>query len=212
MNRLFSFIKKRADISIRNFCYLIFVLVFVAANWLNLKFYQELPIQILIPITIFLGVVMIICAWISTGRNGNKRLSSIIIRRSLSDEKLKTSEYNKYERQKYISKAKSADTFLDSVFYLNYYNKYRQHWGIRPKPEDIIPQDVFSDYDEQDYSNALRKCNGLLHKSGDVGAAFFNYNNSDSYENAVQLMKNEYSGFCEDVYEIVCMHGKVAMK
>lgn len=122
------------------------------------------------------------------------------------------SKYDIEEREKYVSKAKSANSFLDAVFYIHYYNKDRKRWGPKPKPDDIKPQEVFADYDELEYSKALSACIGLTSKTAYVGAAFFKYENSGTYEDAVQRMKNEYPGFSEDIYGAVCNSSITAMR
>lgn len=91
---------------------------------------------------------------------------------------------------------------MDSVFFINYYNKID-----RPNktPNYITPNEVFLEFNDQEYIRVREISDNILFKTTYIGAAFFEYKYSkETYEQAVVLLKTEYPGFCKEVYDIVC--------
>ena len=85
---------------------------------------------------------------------------------------MEISKYALEERAKYLLEAKEAE-FLDAVFLINFYNRDTKRWGHGPKPEDITPQEVFSEFDGDTYKDSIRRSQKLLAENGLVGMAFF---------------------------------------
>lgn len=103
-------------------------------------------------------------------------------------------------RAEYISEAKNV-ALLDAAFLINYYNRDVKRWGPGPMPEDIAPQEVFGELDENAYKDALKKSQKLMAESGLVGMAFFKYQAvTISYEDAVNKLRDENPGFSEKNY------------
>lgn len=120
---------------------------------------------------------------------------------------MEISKYALEERAKYVSEAKEA-AFLDAVFLINYYNRDRKLWGPGPKPEDITPQEVFNEFDESVYKDALRKSQKLLSENGLVGMSFFKYQSvTISYEDAVKKFREENPGFSDKSYGLAINAG-----
>ena len=120
---------------------------------------------------------------------------------------MEIAKYDLEERAKYISEAKEA-TFLDAVFLINYYNRDTKRWGPGPKPEDITPQEVFSEFDEGAYKDAVRKSQKLFAGNGLVGMAFFKYQSvTISYEDAVENFRDENPGFSDKSYGLAINAG-----
>jgi hypothetical protein len=108
------------------------------------------------------------------------------------------------KRQEYVTKAKESESFLDSVFYIYFYNHDVKRWGAGPKPADITPDEIFPHYQEAYYQRALDKVRSLNAKTGYVGLAFYESGSmEDEYQVAVSRMKKEYPGFNNTVYGIV---------
>ncbi|GAK53400.1 putative integron gene cassette protein [Candidatus Moduliflexus flocculans] len=128
-------------------------------------------------------------------------------RRSTIGRAMEISKYDIEERAKYVAEARDT-AFLDAIFLINYYNRDRKRWGFGPKPEDITPQEVFSEFDENAYEDALRKSQKLLAENGLVGMAFFEYQSvTISYEDAAKKLRKENPGFSDKSYELAIHAG-----
>ena len=120
---------------------------------------------------------------------------------------MEISKYDLEERARYVAEAKEA-AFLDAVFLINYYNRDTKRWGPRPKPDDITPREVFSEFDASTYEDALRRSQQLLAKNGFVGMAFFEFPSvTISYEDAVKKFREENPGFNDKSYGIAINAG-----
>lgn len=117
------------------------------------------------------------------------------------------SKYYLEERARYVAEAREA-AFLDAVFLINYYNHEMKRWGPGPKPKDITPQEVFGEFDPNEYEHALTRSQELLAGNSLVGMAFFSYQSvTISYKDAVKKLRGENPGFSEKSYELAVTAG-----
>ena len=120
---------------------------------------------------------------------------------------MEISIYDLEERAKCVSEAKEAE-FLDAVFLINYYNRDTKRWGPEPKPKDITPQEVFGEFNEEAYKDALRRSQKLFSENAPVGMAFFKYPSvTISYEAAVKKFCKENPGFNDKCYSLAINAG-----
>lgn len=78
------------------------------------------------------------------------------------------SQYDIDSRNKYLEEAKSLD-FLNAVFCIYFYNKDVKRWGPKPKPEDISPNEVFENYNQTEFDQAIEKCVKLIRDGRKLG-------------------------------------------
>jgi hypothetical protein len=104
-------------------------------------------------------------------------------------------------RDKYLKKANTVG-LLDATFYAIYFNDRDsgQYFGCPIDPRSLSPE-----ASDESVADAVRRANQLCHgQNAYVGAAFFKYTDEPlTYEEAVQKLKSENPGFCEDVYATV---------
>jgi hypothetical protein len=121
------------------------------------------------------------------------------------------SQYEIDLREKYIKMAKSA-AFQDAVFLISYYNNHVKNIGPKPRLDNIEPKEIFKQFDNTDFNNAMLNAGRLLYQTTYVGTAFFNYPGSQTYESALVRMKNENPGFSENCYDLVVSMNIKAMR
>ena len=105
------------------------------------------------------------------------------------------------ERNYYLEKALGAGV-LDATFYATYYNgcKFGDLFGCPIDPRSVSPE-----ASEHDLHSAIYRATRLHHgQNAYVGAAFFKYpGEMMTFEEAVEKLKRDNPGFCEDVYQLV---------
>nr|CAS02662.1 putative integron gene cassette protein [uncultured bacterium] len=122
------------------------------------------------------------------------------------------SNHDMKERDKYLPKARLAESFLDAVFFIYYFNNNKNRFCNGSNIENIEPGEVFSEFEDNAYSNALLRCADLLSKTSYVGGAFYNYVGSVPYNEALRRMHSEHPGFSDVVYGIVCSSSTMSMR
>lgn len=121
-------------------------------------------------------------------------------------------QHNLALRNQWLEKAKSESSFIDAVYLINYYNREIRCGGPRPWPSEIIPQEVFIDFDEDEYRNCLKKADTLLTKTSYVGASHWDYKDAAPYEDSISRMKQEHPGFNEISYKLTARTSASDMK
>lgn len=91
---------------------------------------------------------------------------------------------------------------LDATFYAMYFTdrEFGAYFGCPIDPRVLSPN-----ASENVIADAIYRSKRLYHgQNAYVGAAFFKYPDEPlTYEEAVQRLKRENPGFCEDVYNVV---------
>ena len=114
---------------------------------------------------------------------------------------MEISERELQKREEYTQKAKEAGDILNAVFFIHYFNWCINLFGPSPKPPNISPQEVFGEYDANEYDICLEKSKKLLSRIAYVGAAFHKYQDSyETYDEALYRMRLENPGFNEECY------------
>jgi hypothetical protein len=105
------------------------------------------------------------------------------------------------ERDRYLTKAAGLGV-LDATFYATYFNESKsgEYFECPIDPRSLSPEasdDVMAD--------AIRRSRRLHHgMNAFVGSAYFKYPGEQlTYEDAVQKLKRDNPGFCEDAYDSV---------
>lgn len=105
------------------------------------------------------------------------------------------------ERNNYLERASGAGV-LDATFYATYYNecKFGDLFGCPIDPRSVSPE-----ASEYELGSAIYRSNRLYHgQNAYVGAAFFkDPGETLTFEEAVEKLKLDNPGFCEDVYQLV---------
>ncbi|QTN21499.1 hypothetical protein HZ992_15035 [Rhizobacter sp. AJA081-3] len=104
-------------------------------------------------------------------------------------------------RDYYVRKAGGVSV-LDATFYAMYFNDRHsgQYFGCPIDPRALSPE-----AGDEAIADAVRRANRLCHgQNAYVGAAFFKDPSERlTYEEAVQKLKRDNPGFCEDAYTTV---------
>jgi hypothetical protein len=105
------------------------------------------------------------------------------------------------ERDQYLKKAAGVGV-LDATFYAMYFNDCKSG-GYFECPID--PRALLPDESEGVMADAIHRSKRLYHgQNAYVGAAFFKYPGEPlTYDEAVEKLRRDNPGFCEDVYNIV---------
>ncbi|BBO21092.1 MAG: hypothetical protein HKUEN07_01300 [Rhodocyclaceae bacterium] len=105
------------------------------------------------------------------------------------------------QRHYYVEKAADRGV-LDSTFYATYFNECKQGDYFECP---IDPRELSPDASEEVLAKAILSSRKLHHgRNAYVGAAFFKYPDEHlTFEEAVNKLKRDNPGFCEDAYELV---------
>lgn len=105
------------------------------------------------------------------------------------------------QRDYYLKKAAGTGV-LDATFYAMYFNDCKSggYFDCRIDPGALLP-----DASEDALLDAIHRSKRLYHgQNAYVGAAFFKYPGEPlTYEQAVEKLRHDNPGFCEDAYDIV---------
>jgi hypothetical protein len=105
------------------------------------------------------------------------------------------------QRDRYLQKASGAGV-LDATFYAMYFNdcEFGGYFDCRIDPRALLP-----DASEEVVADAMHRSKRLYHgQNAYVGAAFFKHTDEPlTYEDAVEKLRRDNPGFCEDAYDIV---------
>jgi hypothetical protein len=109
---------------------------------------------------------------------------------------------NHKERERYLDKARLADSFQDAVFHIQDYNLQRNGQPTPAVPH-ITPEEVFISFNPEIYSATARDAETLLRRShADVAA--------DGEARALDRMRVEHPGYSEKIYGRVAILGSLA--
>ena len=121
-------------------------------------------------------------------------------------------KYQLEKRDLWLAKAMNEPSFIDAVFLINYYNREVRPSGPRPWPTDIIPSEVFGEFNDAEYKTYLEQAEALLTKTSYVGASHWNYKDAAPYEDAISQMKLLHPGFNENSYNLTSRKSASDMK
>jgi hypothetical protein len=115
-------------------------------------------------------------------------------------------------RVQYVEDAKGLP-FLDAVFLIDYYNVWVKRWGPSPHLADIVPKEVFSQFDQDQYAEALSRARKLMGGGTAVGRSFHRYSGEQrTYEEQLAIFHDENPGFREASYDLASDAGKTDMR
>lgn len=122
------------------------------------------------------------------------------------------SHYDIETRNKYLDEAKSLD-FLNAVFCIYFYNKDVKMWGPRPKPEDIYPNEVFDNYDQKAFDQAIERSANLIKDGQKLGDLALDRSlDEHTYQQAQELYHQNNLGFSKKNLSRALMSGMRDMR